>query len=1011
MAISSIAIKRPISVIMLMITMVGMGLLGLKSMPVDLMPNMNVPVVMIQTTWIGATPEDMDSLVTKKIEEVMPNIEGIKEMNSTSSENSSVVVLEFDYGTDTDKKVTDVQTELNNIRNDLPSDIDTPIVKKIQPGGETVISVTVSAEDLISAKSLAENRIKPRFQQILGVGNVEVYGGYEKEVKVEVDPTKIESYGMNIDDLYDIIGQSSTNIPAGTVEEGGKRYLIKVMTELKTVEEVQNIVISNEDGKVLYLKDVADVKLGNKDVETYNRMNGVPSISISVEKSTDGNSVSISKGVKEAIESLSQTLPTDVKLSVSYDTSIDISNSINNVKNSAIIGLILASIVLFVFLKDIRATIIIAMAIPLSIIGAFFLLNSIGVGLNVISLMGLSLGVGMLVDNGVVVLDNIYRHMTELKKPKFESARDGASEMLIPIIASTATTVAVFLPIVMTEGLAKEVFWGMSWAVTFSLIASLLVAMTFVPMIANKILKEKVVEVQDGKILIFVKKRYVKLLSLTLKHKLKTLLLVIIMFFAIVIPGIKVVGGGFIPSTDDNIYVVTGETPPGVTLDKVDSIAKRVEKILEKDKYTRNIETSIENSGFSINVKLDLRKDRDKSVFEITDIIREKLKGIPDVDLNVADGYAKGPDGGGRDIELDLTSDNAGQLDNFAELVFAEMKNMPEIGDFKSSLVGGSPEARIVIDREKARYYGIRPADINKIIFYQVLGSNPIELKTDLEEIEVNVMMPDEYRKSLSKLMTSKLKLDSGDIIQVLDVAHIDVVEGPAEKEKLNRIRKVTLSANLKGGNNSKTVERLITEKIEALGVPNSVSYRFGGDNQRTSEMMVQLGNSMLIAIFLIFVILASQFESLVLPFIIMGSVPLSIMGVYAGLMITGKEFNVMVMVGIIMLAGIVVNNALVLIDYIKLLIARGSDRRSAVLEAGRTRLRPILMTTLTTMLGMLPLALGVGQGSEMYQSMAIAVIFGLMVSTLLTLIIIPVLYELVENGVERIKDKLKNNS
>jgi hydrophobic/amphiphilic exporter-1 (mainly G- bacteria), HAE1 family len=1008
MAISSIAIKRPVSVIMLMITMVGMGILGLKNMPVDLMPNMNVPVVMIQTTWIGATPEDMDSLVTRKIEEVMPNIEGIKEMNSTSSENSSFVVLEFDYGTDTDKKVTDVQTELNNIRNDLPSDIDTPIVKKIQPGGETVIAVTVSAEDLISAKSLAENRIKPRFQQILGVGNVEVYGGFEKEVKVEVDPNKIESYGMNIDDLYDIIGQSSTNIPAGTVDEGEKRYLIKVMSELKTVEEVQNIVISNEDGKALYLKDVADVKLGNKDVESYNRMNGTPSISISVEKSTDGNSVSISDGVKEAIKSLEQTLPSDVKLSVSYDTSIDISNSINNVKNSAIAGLILASIVLFVFLKDVRATIIIAMAIPLSIVGAFFLLNSIGVGLNIISLMGLSLGVGMLVDNGVVVLDNIYRHMTELKKPKFESARDGASEMLVPIIASTATTVAVFLPIVMTEGLAKEVFWGMSWAVTFSLLASLLVAMTFVPMISNKILKEKVVEVQDGKVLIFIKKRYVKLLSLTLKHKFKTLLVVIIMFFAIVIPGIKIVGGGFIPATDDNVYVVTGETPPGVTLDKVDSITRRVEKILDADKYTRNIETSVENDGFSINVKLDLRKDRDKSVFEITDIIREKLKGIPDVDLNVADGYAKGPDSGGRDIELDLTSDNAGQLDSFAKLVFAEMKNMPEIGDFKSSLTGGSPEARIVIDREKARYYGIRPADINKVIFYQVLGSNPIDLKTDLEEIEVNVMMPDEYRKSLSKLMTSKLKLDSGDIIQVSDVAHIEVVEGPAEKEKLNRIRKVTLSANLRGGNNSKTVENLITEKIKELGVPNSVAYRFGGDNQRTSEMMVQLKNSMFIAIFLIFVILASQFESLVLPFIIMGSVPLSIMGVYAGLMITGKEFNVMVMVGIIMLAGIVVNNALVLIDYIKLLIARGSDRRTAVLEAGRTRLRPILMTTLTTMLGMTPLALGIGQGSEMYQSMAIAVIFGLMISTLLTLVIIPVLYELVENGVDRVKAKFK---
>jgi len=1006
MAISSVAIKRPVSVIMLMITMVGMGLLGLKKMPVDLMPNINIPVVMIRTTWIGATPEDMDSLVTRKIEEVMPNIEGINEMNSTSSENVSTVMLEFDYGTDIDKKVTDVQTELNNIRNKLPSDAETPLVLKMKAGGDTVIAVSVASKDLIKAKSLAENIIKPRFQQVLGVGNVAVYGGYEKEVKVEVDPTKIESYGMNIDDIYNIISRSSANLPAGTIEEGEKRYIIKVMTELKTVEEVQNIIISNKDGKVLYLKDIASVKLGNKDVDSYNRMNGVPTISISVEKSTDGNSVSISKGIKEAIKSLSTTLPSDVKLSVSYDTSVDISNSINNVKNSAIAGLILASIVLFIFLKDIRATIIIAMAIPLSIIGAFFLLNSIGIGLNVISLMGLSLGVGMLVDNGVVVLDNIYRHITELKKPRYESARDGASEMLVPIVASTATTVAVFLPIVMSEGLAKEIFWGMSWSVTFSLLASLLVAMTFVPMISNKILKEKVDKVQDGKLLIWIKKKYLKLLSLTLNNKLKTLIIVIVMFFAIVIPGIKIVGGGFIPPTDDNVYVVTGETPPGVTLDKVDSITRRVEKILEKDKYTKSLETSVQKSGFSINVKLDLKKDRDKSVFEITDTIREKLKGIPDVDLNVADGYAKGPGGGGKDIELDLTSTNNRQLNNFAKLIYEELKKMPELGDFKSSLTGGSPQAKIIIDREKARYYGIRPADINRVLFYQVLGSNPIDLKTDLEEIEVNVMLPKEYRNSLSKLMTSKLKLESGKMIQLSDVAHIEIVEGPAKKEKLNRNYKVNLSANLRGGSNSKIVEKIIREKIEELGLPDGVNYRFGGDNKRTSEMMTQLGESMFIAIFLIFVILASQFESLILPFIIMGAVPLSIMGVYAGLMITGKDFNVMVMVGIIMLSGIVVNNALVLIDYIKLLIARGSNRRDAIIEAGRTRLRPIFMTSMTTMLGMLPLALGIGQGSEMYQSMAIAVIFGLMVSTLLTLVIIPVLYELVENGVEKVKNK-----
>ncbi len=1008
MNLSSAAIKRPVAVLMLMITMVGAGILGLKNMPVDLLPNMNIPVVLIQTVWVGATPEDMDSLVTREIEEVMSNIEGVKEMTSYSRENYSMIVLEFDYGTDTDKKVTDVQNELNNIRNDLPSDIDTPIVKKIEPGGDVVISVTLSSDDLINAKSLAENRIKPRFQQIEGVGNVEIYGGYEKEVKVEVDPSKIEAYGLNIDDIYNILAQSSTNIPAGTVEEGGKRYQIKVMAELKTVEEVKNIIIKNNNGNVLYLKDVADVKLGNKDIESYNRTGGISTIAISVEKASDGNSMAISKGVLEAMNYLSETLPSNMELSVGYDTSVDILNSINTVKSSAITGLFLASVVLFIFLRDIRATIIIAMAIPLSIMGAFFMLNSIGVGINVISLMGLTLGIGMLVDNGVVVLDNIYRHMVELKKPRIESARDGASEMALPIIASTATTVAVFLPIVSMEGLSKIMFFGMSWAVTFSLAASLIVAMTFIPMLSSKMLKEKIKEDSDGKVLVYIKKRYLKLLELALDNKLKTLLLTIIMFFVVVLSGIKIVGGGFIPETDDSVYVVKGETPTGVTVEKVNSIAKQVEAILEKDKYSQKIETSVNNTGFSVNVWLPYRNERDKSVFEITDIVREKLRDIPDVDLNVTEGYGMGPGSGKRDLVLDIMSDNEGQLKSFSNEIFGIMKDMNELGDFKSSLTGGTPEARIVIDREKARLYGVRPADVNRVVFYQVLGSNPIDLKTGLEEVEVNVMLPQEYRRSLDKLMTSKLKLESGEMIPLSEIGEIKIVEGPSNRDKIDRTRRVTLSANLKGGANIKKVEEILEKKIEELGVPRGVKFRFGGDSKYTAEMMEQLRLSMMIAIFLIFVILASQFESLILPFIIMGAVPLSIMGVYIGLIVTGKEFNVMVMVGIIMLAGIVVNNALVLIDYIKLLIARGSTRREALLEAGKTRLRPILMTTMTTMLGMLPLASGIGQGSELYQSMAISVIFGLMVSTLLTLIIIPVLYELVENGSDKIKDKFK---
>ncbi len=1006
MSISSIAIKRPVSVIMLMITMVGMGFIGLKRMPVDLMPNMSIPVVIVKTVWVGATPEDIDKLVTRKIEEAMPNIEGIKELNSTSAENYSQIVVEFEYGVNIDKKVNDIQTEINNIRNDLPEDIDTPVVRKVHAGGETVISVNVLSDDLILAKSLTENRIKPRLQQIKGVGSGAVYGGYEREIKVEVDPDKISAYGLNIDDIYNLLKQSSSNIPAGSVKEGDKRYNIKVMSEIKTVEGIRNIVVSNIDGKTLYLKDIANVVLGVMDVESYNRTDGEPSIAISVEKASDGNSISITNDVKEAVKELSKTMPSNVKLEIGYDTSVDIFNSINNVKNSAIAGLLLASIVLYLFLKDLRATFIISLAIPLSIMGAFFFLNLVGVGLNVISLMGLSLGVGMLVDNGVVVLDNIYRHITELKKPKYEAARDGAAEMLVPIAASTATTVAVFLPIISIEGLTKEIFFGMSWAVTFSLLASLIVAMTFIPMVSNKILKERKEEIKEGRFFILIKKQYLKFLKWTLDHKKTTLFCTIILFFAIVIPSSKIVGGGFIPKTDDNIYVVTGEAPPGLTVEKVDSIAKQVEEIIKADKNTLKVETSVDRDGFSINVDIPPKGKRDIGVFELADNIRKKINHIPDMDISIATSYMKGPGGSGKDIELDLMSDNSQQLYMFSKDAYDIVKEIPELGDLNTTLTGGSPEGRIYIDREKARFYGVRPADINKIVFFNILGADPIQIKTDLQEIEVNVMLPDENRKSLKKLMDSNLKLESGEIIKLSDITRLEVVEGTPKMEKLNRVRKVTITANIKGGGNVKLMEEQIEKKLKEKGIPGNVNYRFGGDSKRTREMMGQMKYAMGIGIFLIFVILASQFESLFLPFIIIGSVPLSIMGVYAGLVITGKGFNVMVMVGIVMLSGIVVNNALVLIDYIKLLMARGAKRREAVLEAGRTRLRPILMTTLTTMLGMFPLALGIGQGSEKYQNMAIAVISGLFVSTTLTLIIIPVLFEGVENSLDKFKNK-----
>jgi len=1006
MSISGTAINRPVTTIMLIISMIGMGLMGLAQMPIDRMPNMAIPIVTVSTTWVGASPEEIDTLITKKIEDIIPNVEGVTKQTTTSQQNASVVIIEFEYGVDVDDKVTLVQNQISQIENDLPSDADAPVISKANPNAEPIVNISLTGPDPLKTRSYAENRLKPAFQKLNGAGNVEVFGGYEREVKIELNPNTLESFGLSIDEVYNIINASSMSIPAGTVEQGDKNYVMRVMGELKTLQDVKNILITNKKGNTLYLNEIADISLTNKKIDSYSRQDGEPSVTISITKTDSGSSVQLAKDAKAEIERLKTTLPSGMDLKLSYDASIMIVNSINNVMSSAVMGLILASVVLFVFLKDLRATLVIATAIPVSIICTFLFLNMAGVTLNVVSLMGLSLGIGMLVDNGVVVLDNIFRHMTELKKPKLEAARDGAAEMLIPMIASTATTVAVFLPVVFTNGLAKEIFFSLSLAICFALGVSLIVASTLVPMASSRILNENKDLQSEGWILKLIKKFYVGILRICIRVPVLTLIISVAACALIVMVGLKTLSGGFLPETDDNIYTVSGEAPPGVNIKKMDEIARQVEEILKEDEMTKSYNMNVTSDGFTMQIDVPGKKERSKSVWEIVDDTREKLKYVPDVKLNIKAAAGSGPGGGGggvdRGITVEFLGDDIPVLEEFSKSVFEKMKGASSLSDLASTLEGGNPEAKIVIDRGKARYYGVNIASLNQVLSYQILGGTATTIKTDTEEVDVNVQLPESYRESLAAIMESRIKGNNGDMIKLKEIAEIKIEEGPAMIEKTDRTRKITLGANTKSGVATTQGQAEIKEIIDGMDIPASVTYKFAGEGEDMATVGIDLGISLGIAIFLIYLILASQFESFILPAIIMGSVPLSVAGVVLGLIVTKQGFNMMVMIGIIMLAGVVVNNAIVFIDYTKILRDRGEELIPAIEEAGKTRMRPIFMTTATTILGMLPLALGIGEGSEMYQSMAIAVIFGLMFSTVLTLLIIPVLYTLVEKWAER---------
>lgn len=996
MSISEFSIKRPVTTMMVILSMVIMGALSLTTLKSQLFPDMNTPTATVVTTWRGASPEDMEKLVTNEIEDALPVIDGITKITTTSDLGVSQVIVEFEYGEDIDGKVNDLVTEVSRIRGLLPDDIDEPVIRKAGVGADIVMLLSITGDDLVELKSFAENIVQPRFERIDGSGEIRILGGLEKEVLVEVNPDKLEGYGLNISDIYSTLKGASLNFPSGYVREGDKEFLVRVLGEIETLEDVKNIVISNNNGSPLFLSDVANIRIDVKDADDYGRTDSKGNVLMFIQKSDAGNVLSIAEDIKKELVSLETQLPKGGRFTIVKDASEDVQNSINSVANNALTGLILAAIVLLVFLKNIRATLIVAIAIPVSVVATFMFFGAKGMTLNIISLMGLSLGVGMLVDNSIVVLDNIFRHLTELKKPRMEAARDGASEMVIPIIASTATTVAVFLPIVLREGLAKEIFQDMSFSIAFSLLASLIVAITFVPMVCSRVLDANTKIDAEGKILKALKAIYTRVLRAALNGRIIVIIITVALFFVVVVMGGKKIGGEFIPKQDDGVYTIIGEMPSGLDIEKVNRISESFEEIVAKDPRTKQFTASIEKEALSIIVDLGKPETRDYTVFEVVDEMRKEVAWIPDVKLNVVPSFARGS--AQKDISVIFQSDDVDQLRVVADSLTKEMRKMPGLTDLSNSLLGGNPESRLVIDRKKLAYYGISITDLTFAISYQILGGAPITIKDGSNELDVTVQLEKEYRQSNELLLNSRIKTGSGESIKLSDVASLDIREGESGIDKEDSIRKVTLEANLRGGQDLVSAQNNIDNVIKGLNLPKSMTYSYGGDGEDLKEVGGQLAFAFAIAIFLIYFILASQFESYALPFIVMGSVPLSVIGVFLGLLITGEKTNVMVFVGIIMLAGIVVNNAIVLIDYINLLKARGGSGKEIIIEAGSTRLRPIIMTTMTTVFGMIPLAMGIGQGSELYKGMAIAVIFGLTFSTLLTLIFIPVLYSLYDS-------------
>ena len=1006
-SIPEFSIRKPATTIMFIISMIFFGFLGLRKMPVEMLPNINKPTVRIRIKWDGATPDDIDKMITRKIEDVLPNVEGIVEYSSESSAETSLIFIKFKYGTDVETKITLIQNELNQIRNKFPDDMKEPSIRKSSSSDIPALTFTLYSGDMMEMRSYAENNLKPMLERLEGVSEIDVYGGQEQEVAIEIDPDKLENYNLSIVDVYNKMKSSSINIPGGILREGEKEYLIKIEAEIETADEIKEIILSNKDGHLLKLKDIANIKVAPKDVKSIYRKNGEDSIVVIISKTDGGNAISIVNNSKKLLEKNRGSLPLNTKLNYEFDSSITINNSINNVKNSGIQGLVLASLILFVFLKSISATLIIAVAIPISIVFTFFLLNMQGISINLISLMGLSLGIGMLVDNSVVVVDNIFRHMTELGKSKIQAAKDGAEEMALPVLASTMTTVAAFLPLVFQEGLAKEQFNNLCYAISYSLLASLIISLTFVPMIASKIMDQKKNLNAEGKIMTTFRKIYVNSLKWSIRRRGIVLLILFALFSGSLYVASKL-GGRFTPTIDEGRYAVVAKLPSGSDVNKGDRIGKILEDKVKDLPFVVDYTVSANGTSSILNINAGLKTSREESMSDILKKLRQTFVEIPDMELTIAPGYRFGTRGL-YDLEFELYSDNEAQLQIISEQLKEQIKKIDGIYDVTSSFEGGKPEGKFYINREKAEYYGLDVKEIATMIQTQILGGTPIKINSDNSEIDVTLKLQKKYRESTGLILDSRITLKSGENIRISDVAEFRAEEGPSKIEKKDKKKKIVLYANLKSELDLKTAQELVIETLEDMGYPEGITYGTGGKSADMAEMSNQLQYTFMIAVFLIYFILVWQFESFIMPFVIILSIPLSTTGAFYALYLAGLSIDAMVSVGFVMLAGIVVNNAIVLIDFINFRREVGDNMNKALITAGKTRLRPILMTTLTTVLGMLPLMFSNGEGSEIYKGMSFVVVFGLSAATLLTLIVIPVFYYFIDDFVKACK-KLKES-
>ena len=1004
---SKLCIRKPVTTIMVTLMVFIAGIVSYFNLDQALMPDM--PIAVVMTTYVGASPEEIEELISKPMEESLGSIANVDTVTSYSSTNSSMVLLQFVDGTDIDMAAVDMRDKIDQMKSTLPDAAGDPMVIKMDINAMP-ITIGVKAEnmDLESLNDLLEDNVANRLERIEGVASVSLSGGITNEVRITVDPVKLAGYGLTTSTLSGLLAAENMNLPSGDLTQGNTTVAVRTIGEFTSVQEINNLPIPTSTGAVIHLSDVARVEQVEADRDSFTYINGEKGILLSVDKQSTANLVKVSQSLKDEITKLQRDYP-ELEIDMLSDTSDYIEMSLSNITETALLAAVIAFFVLLLFLKNAVTAGIIAVSIPTSIMATFALMHVTDINMNMISMGGVAIGIGMLVDNSVVVLDSIYQYY-ERGYTAAESAEIGAKEVSMAIIASTLTTVAVFLPMALIGGTTGAMMKNLSFTIMYALIASVVVALTFVPMACALLLKRetKTFVWKNLKFLSFLdrwegaidtlSRKYEKLLKWALRHRKKTVLTVLLVFI-LSLCSIPLAGMDFMASMDEGVATISVDLPNGTDLDTTEEttleVLYRLQDIPEADVVYANVGSVMLSSGTnsaSITMNLVDAKDRKRSTEEVCDDIEKLLADIPGADITVSSSDSAMGSLASADVTMNVYGYDAATLVDVEDELIVKLSQVDGLSDVEGSTGDTVPEAKVTIDRAKASQYGITTASVAGALSTAISGSTATQYKLDGTEIDVVIRYDTNSVNYLTDLNNLTVTSAYGTQVPLSDVATVTMDESATTIMRENQKNYITISANADNMSTSEA-QKLVEKAMADIELPDGCTYQFSGMMEKMNDTFRSLEIAMVVAVLLVYMIMASQFESLRYPFIVMFSMPLAITGAIIGLLITGNTITMPAMMGFVMLIGMVVNNGIVLVDYTNQLMDRGMNCYDALTSAGPRRLRPILMTTLTTVLGMVPMALATSEGSEMMQALAIAVIFGLTLSTVVTLIFIPVLY------------------